>query len=159
MARRDHWRIARRRDGSYDVRLPEHERAIVRDLVRQLRDLLLATTDDPSVRRLFPTAYPGDPERDNEYQALVRDELLDRRLRALDVVDETLDAEQLDDEQLTAWMGALNDLRLVLGTRLDVDETLPELDPDDPMAPAYALYEYLGWLLSHVVDALGETLR
>jgi hypothetical protein len=158
MARRDHRRIARRKDGSYELRLPEHEREIVRDLVSQLRDLLLASTDDPALRRLFPAAYPGDPERDHEYQTLVRDELLDHRLRALEVVEQTLDAEQLDDEQLTAWMGALNDLRLVLGTRLDVDETLPELDPEDPLAPAYALYEYLGWLLSHVVDALSEGL-
>ena len=44
----------------------------------------MVTTDDPSVRRLFPTAYHEDPERDREYQQLVRDELLERRLAALD---------------------------------------------------------------------------
>ena len=40
---------------------------------------------------------------------------------------------------MTAWMGTLNSLRLVLGTRLDVDEELPTLDPDDPLAPAAGL--------------------
>ena len=33
-----------------------------------------------------------------------------------------------------------------------------DLDPDDPQVPAYAVYEYLGWLLSQVVDALGSDL-
>jgi hypothetical protein len=76
----------------------------------------------------------------------------------LDVVESTVDADEVDDEQLGAWLGALNDLRLVLGTRLDVDEELPDLDRDDPQAPAYAVYEYLGWLLSQVVDSLSERL-
>ena len=46
----------------------------------------------------------------------------------------------------------------MLGTRLDVDEELPALADDDPLAPAYAVYEYLGWLLSQVVDALTRDL-
>ena len=159
MSRRDERRIRRTRDGSFELRLPDQEREIVRDLVGQLRELLVATTDDPSTRRLFPSAYPGDPERDNEYRSLVRDELLERRLEAIDVVESSLDADTLEEQELTAWMSAINDLRLVLGTRLDVDETLPELDPDDPLAPAYAVYEYLGWLLTHIVDALSESLE
>ena len=46
----------------------------------------------------------------------------------------------------------------MLGTRLDVDEEPPALDPSDPMAPAYAVYEFLGWLLSQVVDVLSADL-
>ena len=72
------------------------------------------------MRRLFPTAYHDDPERDREYQQLVRDELLERRLAALATVEATAAADELDEEQLTGWLTALNDLRLVLGTRLDV---------------------------------------
>src|SRR5690606_31751849 len=109
--------------------------------------------------RLFPPAYPDDPERDAGYQVLTRDELLEHRLAALDVVESTLDGKgDLDEAAMTAWMGTLNSLRLVLGTRLDVDEELPQLDDDDPLAPAYAVYEYLGWLLSQVVDALSADL-
>ena len=151
-------RVRRRGEGRYQVRLRPNERVLVADLVGQLREQLLASTDDPAVRRLFPPAYPNDAERDAGYQVLTRDELLEHRLSALDVVERTLDGNELDHADLTAWMGTLNALRLVLGTRLDVEEELPDLDRADPMAPAYAVYEYLGWLLSQVIDVLGADL-
>ncbi|HZA85419.1 MAG TPA: DUF2017 family protein [Acidimicrobiales bacterium] len=150
--------MRRRGEGRYQVRLRPNERVLVADLVGQLREQLLASTDDPAVRRLFPPAYPNDAERDAGYQVLTRDELLEHRLSALDVVERTLDGSELDHEDMTAWMGTLNALRLVLGTRLDVDEDLPDLDRADPMAPAYAVYEYLGWLLSQVIDVLDADL-
>lgn len=151
-------RVSRTRQGTYAVRLPAPERDLLRNLVEQLRELLEVTTDDPSVRRLFPTAYHEDPERDREYQQLVRDELLERRLAALETVEETAAADELDEHQLTAWLTALNDLRLVLGTRLDVSEDQPELGEDDPDAPAMAVYGYLSVLLGDIVDALADDL-
>jgi hypothetical protein len=151
-------RITRTGRGTYEVRLPEPERELLGNLVGQLRELLAETTDDPSVRRLFPTAYNEDPERDREYQQLVRDELLDRRLGALATVEATLADPEVTEEQLSAWLSAVNDLRLVLGTRLDVGEEPIEIEADDPEAPVYAVYEYLGFLLSEVVDALAEGL-
>lgn len=151
-------RVSRTRQGTYAVRLPAPERQLLGNLVEQLRELLEVTTDDPSVRRLFPTAYHEDPERDREYQQLVRDELLERRLAALETVEETATADELDEHQLTAWLTALNDLRLVLGTRLDVSEDQPELDVDDPAAPAMAVYGYLSVLLGDIVDALADDL-
>ena len=154
----DRDRVRRHGPGRYRVKLRPNERALVADLVGQLRDQLLASTDDPSVRRLFPPAYPDDAERDAGYQVLTRDELLEHRLAALDTVEATLDGDVIDDDAMTAWMGTLNSLRLVLGTRLDVDEELPPLDSADPLAPAYAVYEFLGWLLSQVVDALSADL-
>jgi hypothetical protein len=154
----DRDRVKRRGAGRYEVKLRPSERVLMGDLVVQLREQLLASTDDPSVRRLFPPAYPDDPERDAGYQVLTRDELLEHRLAALDTVEGSLDGDELDDGGLSAWMSTLNSLRLVLGTRLDVDEELPALADDDPLAPAYAVYEYLGWLLSQVVDVLGRDL-
>jgi Domain of unknown function (DUF2017) len=151
-------RVSRTRQGTYAVRLPAPERDLLASLVEQLRELLDVTTDDPSVRRLFPTAYHEDPERDREYQQLVRDELLERRLAALETVEETAAADELDEHQLTAWLTALNDLRLVLGTRLDVSEDQRELDEDDPDAPAMAVYGYLSVLLGDIVDALADDL-
>jgi hypothetical protein len=151
-------RVARSRDGAYELNLPEPERALVANLVDQLREVLTAGTDEPSVRRLFPTAYNEDPERDREYQQLVRDELLERRLAALGTVEDTIDEGRLDEEQLSGWLTALNDLRLVLGTRLDVSEDLREVHVDDPDAAAYAVYDYLGYLVSEVVDALAGGL-
>mgnify|MGYP001439602679 FL=1 len=140
------------------LHLPETERAVLGDLVGQLREVLVVTTDDPIVRRLFPTAYNADAERDREYQQLVRDELLERRLAALSTVEDTLEQDELSEGELSGWLTALNDLRLVLGTRLDVSEDPVELDLEDPDAPIYAVYEYLGFLLSEVVDALEGAL-
>jgi len=152
-------RVARTRRGTYELHLAGPERELLADLVDQLRELLSLTTDDPTVRRLFPTAYHDDPERDREYQQLVRDELLERRLAALTTVEETTTLAELTEEQLSGWLTALNDLRLVLGTRLDVSEDAGgELDEDDPNAPALAVYGYLGSLLSEVVDALTDGL-
>jgi hypothetical protein len=151
-------RVSRTSRGTYALRLPGPERDLLADLVEQLRDVLLAGTDEPSVRRLFPTAYHDDVERDREYQQLVRDELLERRLAALALVEATASADELDESELSAWLTALNDLRLVLGTRLDVSEDQEDLDPDDPDAPAMAVYGYLSVLLTDVVDALAEDL-
>ena len=158
MARLFRRRISRTRHGTYAVRLPAEERQLLASLVDQLRELLELTTDDPSVRRLFPTAYHDDAERDQEYQQLVRDELLERRLTALSTVEESAEAAELDEAQLGAWLTALNDLRLVLGTRLDVSEDQDAIDEAHPDAPAMAVYGYLSVLLNDVVDALAEDL-
>jgi hypothetical protein len=151
-------RIRRTGPGRYAITLVEEERRLLGNLAEQLGELLESTTDDPTLRRLFPTAYHDDVERDREYQQLVRDELLTRRLAALDTVATTLAATEVDQGELTAWMSALNDLRLVLGTRLDVSEESRVPDPDDPDAPAFYVYGYLSELLGEVVDALSDGL-
>jgi hypothetical protein len=153
-------RRAIRRTGPnrYAFALDAETRAFVAELAGQLRTLLQATTDDPNLRRLFPTAYHLDEERDREYQQLVRDELLDRRLTAIDVLTGTLEATELDQAQLTAWMTAVNDLRLVIGTTLDVAEDGAPPRPDDPSAQMYAVYSFLTALLDEVVTALADGL-
>jgi hypothetical protein len=155
---RRHRRIERLDSGRYRIELPKAERDLLLSLVDQLRDVLMTSTDEPTVRRLFPTAYHEDPDRDREYQQLVRDELLERRLAALGAIETTAARAELDEAELTGWLTALNDLRLVLGTRLDVSEDDHEVDPDDPEAPAHAVYHYLGMLLSEAVDALEADL-
>lgn len=151
-------RIQRTRSGEIRLRLPEGEREILRDLPRQLRALL--DEGDEDLVRLFPPAHPDDPASNAEYDRLVRGELLAGKRRALAIVEETLDADRLDEEQLAAWVGALEDLRLVLGTRLDVTEEtyLAPPDPRDPRAGELALFAYLTWLQEQAVQALGSSL-
>jgi hypothetical protein len=151
-------RIEPTRHGDFRLRLGREERRALRALPAQLRELL--GTDDPSLRRLFPPAYEDDPESEDEYRRLVRDELLAGRRRALEVMEETAGADRLTVEQLEAWLSALNDLRLVLGTRLGVTEAtlLDDLDPSDPRAAEYALYGYLSWLQEQAVAAAFTTL-
>lgn len=148
--------VWRRGPGRYRVKLTRNEERLLRELIPQMREQLQGSTDEPHLRRLFPPAYVDDAERDAGYQVLTRDELLDRRIKALEVVERTAGGGELDGDDLSAWMLTLNAMRLVLGTRLDVDEELPELDPDDPHAFAYAVYEHLGVLLAQIVEALSE---
>lgn len=151
-------RIQRDRTGGFRLRLPAEERELLRSLPAQLREVL--RTGDPSLRRLFPPAYTDDSEADDEFRRLMRDELLDGKLKALRVVEETAGADQLTGEQLEAWLGALESLRLFLGTQLDVSEATyeQELDPGDPAAPALALYGYLSGLQEQAVEALASSL-
>ena len=52
----------------------------------------------------------------------MRNELLEGKLGALQVVVETADAEHLTSDEMEGWLGALESLRLYLGTQLDVTE-------------------------------------
>ena len=150
-------RIRRHRRGHVVVALDDHERRILADLVDQLRTLLMSGTE-PSLRRLFPTAYPDDEKHEREYQSLVHGTLLEHRLRTLEVFESTLDATSITLEPAEAWLGALNDLRLVLGTLLDVSEDDVAFDPDADDAFTHAVYHFLGALLEQVVEVLFTTL-
>jgi hypothetical protein len=150
-------RIVRRtRDGSFELRLPAGEREMLQELLPQLRDALQGgAATDPGFKRLFPKAYVQDPEHEAEYQALVGDELVATRVAHVETVLASITRDRLTEEELFAWMGAVNDLRLVLGTRLDVsEETDLAVDPSHPDAAAYGLYAYLGWLLELLVEAV-----
>ena len=131
--------IKRDRKGGYTLQLPPDERELLRSLPAQFREVL--QTDDPSLRRIFPPAYTDDDDANDEFQRLMREELLEGKLAALEIVEQTAGADHLTGEQLEGWLGALESLRLFLGTQLDVSEELyaVELDPDDPSAPALAL--------------------
>lgn len=148
--------IRPRRDGGYDVDLPDDHRELLVRLLGELRELV--TGDDPGLERLFPSPYPDDPERDAGWHALVRHELVERHLDAIRLVEDTARADVLDDEQLAGWMTSVNALRLVLGTRLQVTEDDEPVPPSDPRYGAFALYEVLGWLLEEIVRARADTL-
>jgi hypothetical protein len=145
--------VRRTRDGRYQLRLDDHERDLIADLAGQLRELLVSEETD-GLERVFPPGYANDPEREAEYRSLVHDELLEKRLVAVDVLEQTVTSPSLDEDQLNAWMGAINVLRLVLGTRLDVSEDMDDIEIDDPRAPAFAVYHYLTHLLAEIVAAL-----
>jgi len=143
--------------GAVELRLSRDERSLLTGLVAELRALLDGAPGDPSLRRLFPPAY--DEENDERaYRDLMGDELLDGRRAALQLVAETVDRDRLSAEEADTWLRALNDLRLVLGTRLDVQEYTfaEELRPDDPRAPALAVYAYLSWIQEQLVEALSR---
>jgi len=130
------------------------EQFLLRDLLDQLEPLL-ADPDDPALRRLFPPAY-SDDENDEQYRSLVRDQLVTGRAKALATMRATLGSDTLDLEQADEWLRALNDLRLVLGTRLEVSEEIDyeDIDVEEPRGRDLAIYGYLAWLQEQLVDAL-----
>jgi hypothetical protein len=153
MARRP---IRRTRKGDFAVTISAEERDVLRALPGQLRELL--GSDDPSLHRLFPPAYPEDEELEAEYRQLMSKDLLESHTAALDAMEATIDRDRLSEDELSGWLAALNQLRLVLGTRLDVTEDLDPalLDPADDRHPAFAMYHYLTWLQDEIVTALSS---
>jgi hypothetical protein len=151
-------RVKRVRGGRFALRITGAERDVLRSLPAQLRQMLTGqdSATDPDLRRLFPLAYPDDPQKSAEYDGMVRDDLMAERIAAIEVMERTIDSDSLSEDELLAWLSAINDLRLVLGARLDVPEDLSELDvhPDDPRAENLALYAYLSILEEDAVAAL-----
>jgi len=106
---------------------------------------------DASLRRLFPPAYALDAEAEEEYRQLMGADLEEGRAQALATLAGTADATELSEEQLQGWLRALNDIRLWLGTVLDVSENESGPDPEDP---AHLLYYALTALQGYVIDVL-----
>lgn len=144
--------VRRSRQGRYQVNLSKQERELLALLPSQLVDAL-SDPDDPGLRRLFPPAYHSeeDAARQAEYRRLMQEDLLDRHREALECLARTAGAYELSEEELVAWMRSLNDLRLVLGTRLDVSE---DDDPALARDPEHQVYYFLGYLQECVVEAL-----
>jgi hypothetical protein len=155
---RDDRRIRRSRKGDFELRIPEPEREVLRRLPAQL--LEIHGSDDPILERLFPAAYPDDAEHEREFRDMTHDDLRRQREDALQVMSRTIEAERLSEEELLAWLSAINDARLVLGLRLDVTEELDisRIPDDDPRASMFGLYGYLTWLEEQAVGALSASL-
>jgi hypothetical protein len=151
----------RTRRGDFELRLDPKERDILRGLPDQLRNLIENEdpTSDPAMARLYPPAYEDDPIRNLEFERIAGDDLTSQRLSSIGAMEGSIDAERLTEDQLLAWLGVMNDLRLVLGTRLEITEETTENDfaRDDPRSTTFAVYSYLTWLVDAIVRALDPT--
>ena len=148
-------RIRRARGGGIRLRLPDDERALLELLCEELSGRIDEERDHPDLRRLFPPAHADDQEAEDAYRRLVRSQLDVGRERAIATVQRTLRNDTLSTEDAESWLRVLNDLRLVLGTRLDVTAEMSfDLDPNDPAAAELAVYAYLSWLQEQLVEAL-----
>ena len=142
--------------GGYRLTLDPEERDLLRNLAPQFVDLF----DDPSqpvLERLFPPAYsnPEHLEKQDEYRRLMQEDLVERHRQELELLATTANSESLTEEQLLAWSRALNSVRLILGTYLDVNE---EDEPRGPETSEEALYQWLTYLLGEAIAALsGQT--
>ena len=150
-------RVKRTRKGRFELRIPAAERDVLRSLPGLLRTLLSeGDTDDVALRRLFPPAYMDDADASAEFDEVVRGDLLSDRLAAIETMERTLDARDVSEDELVAWLAAVNDLRLVLGVRLAVTEESEPADfaGDEDTERSHALYVYLSYLEEDVIAAL-----
>lgn len=124
--------------------------------------------DDPILSRLLPDFHRLDGEEpvsesDQDSAAALRSlhepELLDLKTGVAAVVLDTCPANggpvTLSLEQADAWLSAVNDVRLALGTTLGVTEDMPdELPDDDPRARSLGVYHWLTWLQESLISAM-----
>ncbi len=162
-------RISRTADGRIAVRLATREREILAGLAEELAAATQrggephAVVDpevDAALARLSPDAVRDDPEASAAFRELTGADLEEARQQRFAVLAETIDQVYLDEAAAAAWLGAVNDLRLVHGTRLGVtDVTGSEpVDETDPDAASLIVFLWLGWVEEQLVDALAAGL-
>jgi hypothetical protein len=118
--------------------------------------------EDPALARLFPDGYTDDPEASADFRRYtepgLRSAKHERLATALSTLGEVPHKMLLDADEAQAWLGALNDSRLVLGERLGVTEDLEELisalGEDDPRLALLWVYDRLTYLQESLVQAL-----
>jgi hypothetical protein len=107
---------------------------------------------------LFPAAYRDDPLMSLEFERTMGEAPKNGKLEALATLERTAGSEELSEDEFLSWMGAVNDMRLVLGTRIEVSEESTDEDypEDDPDHVSYVVYRFLTDLEGEMLYALGE---
>ena len=170
-------------NNSYIAEFAQSERDVLLNLIEQLIELLSERVDhdhedplaamvgitshdsppeDEVLRRLLPNAYADEIDA-SEFRRYTESTLrgkkqahaMSMRMYLKSADDGIVD---LDHDSANAWLGAINDIRLALGVRLNVQENTSEflelLSPDDPLRGVYAVYTWLGWLQESLLSSL-----
>ena len=113
-------------------------------------------SEDPALARLFPDGYSDDEHASADFRRFTEQDLRAQKLAALTTVRDSLSdwtgKSSITAQQAQDWLKAINDLRLVLGTRLEItDEVETDFGADEP---GIHLYNYLTYLQGNLIDAL-----
>lgn len=164
-------------DGGITITLEAAEREVLRQLFDQMGQLLhelnaqetidpleimlgmngsTQISDDPALARLFPDGYSDDEHASADFRRFTEQDLRQQKIAALSDVRENLDDREnpttVSAQQAQSWLKAINDLRLVLGTRMEImQENDFDFDSDEPEVN---LYNYLTYLQGTLIDAL-----
>lgn len=123
--------------------------------------------DDEVLLRLLPNAY-ADGVDAAEFRRYTESVLRTKKqAHAMSIRTMMMSSEdgsiELNHELANAWLGGINDIRLALGVRLNVEknsqEALELLAPDDPMRGVYGVYSWLGWLQGNLLEVLMDGLE
>jgi len=161
------------------IQIEEFEVKILGDLANQLLDItspnseVVANEDplaamigidsqaekptDPISTRLFPDAYPDDPEASMEFRRFTERSLRETNVNRAKSVLADIDGQTrltLSGDQWQNWVGFLNSLRLALGTRLEVDQDTwtQERSESDPLYQIFELYNWLTWMQETLIS-------
>jgi hypothetical protein len=164
--------IQKTEEGGWILLAVESECPLLFEMPARLRRLLEKPDfSDRIVARLFPQAYPDDPSAEAEFQKLLRNDLVARKLECAAAVEKVLARRKrhqakdvtiaelhLRGEDLAHWLGFLHDSRLTIGTALDIDTEGWEgdLDPDAPDFDERLLLNQLSYLEEIIVQAMRE---
>lgn len=160
--------FARTRDGSIRARLPAEGVALLKSLAKDFDRRLEAASDpaeDANFQRLFPRAYEDDAQEE-KFVDSTRGFLVASKRGAVAVLSEVLDRGEtkrgsfevsMTDDEVNALVGVLNDLRLVLGTSLDVteeDQPTRFVPADEDNALQVNSYLWLGGVQEAILEVL-----
>jgi hypothetical protein len=158
--------------GSMIGLLDERESSSPPDELEQITGMKTGNTEPPdnvTLRRLLPdfsklddTNPSGDAATDSlnaALRSLHEPNIIDAKRVAAQQLLDTIPDEggrfELTEEVANAWIAAVNDVRLALGTMLDIRPDGPDQLPDDhPMAPHLDVYQWLTVLQEYLVLAL-----
>lgn len=168
-------------DGEVHLELDEIEAKLLEQLLDQMIDLLqpfdvpqdidplermvgmngpTQAPQDPALARIFPNAYE-DEVAAGEFRQYTEPDLRATKISHARTARETLENWQeelmLDSSTANAWLLALNDLRLTLGTRIGIGQLRPpDEDLHNEQDPAFHLYDWLTYLQGTLVDAIAK---
>jgi len=123
-------------------------------------------SEDPVLKRLFPTAYPDDPAASSDFRRFTERDLRVQKVAEAQVVLDRLEATALGThdlkiprEEVEAWLRTLTSVRLAVATRLGITdaetaERLADLPEDDPRSFLVSVYDWLGFAQETMVNAL-----
>ena len=126
---------------------------------------------DATMRRLLPDfvspeAAESDPAGSNAALRSVHEpQIIDAKISAAQRLLESLPRDsgrvELTDDEAQAWVAAVNDMRLALGTMLQIGPEVPEELPEGhPMATHLDVYHWLTVLQEYLVLGLmGKPIR
>jgi hypothetical protein len=170
-------------DGKITIRLDAGEREVLGQLFDQMAQLLqelgaqetndpleimlgmngsTQISDDPALARLFPDGYTNDEHASADFRRFTEQDLRQQKIAALSDVRDTLENKQdptsVNSQQAQSWLKAINDLRIALSIRLEINEesfeTFEMLPDEDPQKSVYAVYFWLGWLQENLLGLL-----
>lgn len=145
------------------------EAALLHQVVGEVRQVLgaqepdtptaVGSAADPVAARLLPDGHRSDPDLAQDYRSLTESGLRSEKLADAELLLDTVRSDggrvELDQSQAEAWLRTLNDVRLAIGVRLDVQED------DDPIVaaeetgdPRWSAYSWLTAVQGLLIEVL-----